>query len=116
MRTIATHRRALGAAEIGYAAALALVPVTWWNPLAPGIEPRLMQRLARVLAGRQLAQGALTIGAPRPNTLGLGAAVDLLHAASMVALAAVVPAARRPAAASAIVAALAAARARQLRR
>ncbi len=116
MRTTATRGRALGAAEIGYGAALALVPAMWWHRLAPGIEPRLLQRVARVLAGRQLAQGALTIGAPGPSTLRLGAAADVLHAASMVALAVAVPSARRPAAASAIAAVLAAARARQLRR
>jgi hypothetical protein len=46
------------------------------------------QNVTRVLGVRHLVQAALTAGAP-PGTarLGIGAAVDLTHAASMVGLA-----------------------------
>jgi hypothetical protein len=65
--------------------------------LAPGPVIRLCtrhpassraQNVARVLGARHLVQAALTTGTP-PGTarLGIGAVVDLTHAASMVGLA-----------------------------
>jgi hypothetical protein len=65
--------------------------------LAPGPVIRLgtggpasprAQNVTRVLGVRHLVQAALTAGAP-PGTarLGIGAAVDLAHAASMIGLA-----------------------------
>src|SRR5262249_16849979 len=65
--------------------------------LAPGPAIRLCtrgpaspraQNVTRVLGVRHLVQAALTAGAPPgPARLGLGGAVDLTHATSMVGLA-----------------------------
>lgn len=111
-----TGARALGVAEIAYGAAL-LVPVRVWpQPLAATGSPDLLQDAARALAGRQLLQGVLTLALPERRTVRWGAVVDALHAASMVALAVAVPAARRPAAASAALALVAAGRGRSLSR
>ncbi|UZJ26005.1 hypothetical protein RHODO2019_06120 [Rhodococcus antarcticus] len=53
--------------------------------------------VARVLAARQVLQAGLLMRSPTPAVLGVGAGVDGLHAASMLALAAV-DTRRRPAA------------------
>ena len=63
--------------------------------LAPG--DRRARLLLRVLGARDLGQAVLAATAPPPALLRLGAGVDALHAASMVALAAVSPDYRRPA-------------------
>jgi len=46
------------------------------------------RRVARVLGLRHLAQAAVTAWAPGPEVADVGAVIDLLHAASMFALAA----------------------------
>lgn len=61
--------------------------------------------VARVLAARQVLQAGLLLAAPTPTTLGLGAGVDGLHAASMLALAAVDGRRRPPALLDAAIAA-----------
>lgn len=55
------------------------------------------ETVARVLAARQVLQAGLLLRTPTPAALGVGAAVDGLHAASMVGLA-VLDGRRRPAA------------------
>jgi hypothetical protein len=44
--------------------------------------------VARVLGGRHLAQAVLSAARPTPAVLALGVAADVLHSASMIALAA----------------------------
>jgi hypothetical protein len=65
---------------------------------------RRARLLLRVLGARDLGQALLAATAPPPALLRLGAGVDALHAASMVALAAVSPDHRRPALTSATLA------------
>ena len=78
-------------ARAGYGAALLCAPgpiigvVTGQPP-----SPRARQ-VARVLGVRHLAQAVITAFNPGPEVVGLGVVVDLLHAASMFAFAAVVP-------------------------
>ncbi|HTS98533.1 MAG TPA: hypothetical protein VMI33_18135 [Streptosporangiaceae bacterium] len=79
----------LQAVRAGYGGALLI---------APGLVIRLVtgepagpraRAVARVLGARHLLQAALTTAAGRSApSLGIGAAVDLVHAASMAALAA----------------------------
>jgi hypothetical protein len=73
---------------------------------AAGLDPgdRRARALLRVLGARDLGQAALAASAPPPVLLRLGAGVDALHAASMVALAAVSHDYRRPAVTSAAIA------------
>lgn len=61
--------------------------------------------VARVLAARQIVQAGLLVRYPGPTALALGAGVDGLHAASMVALAAVDARRRRAALLDAAIAA-----------
>ena len=49
--------------------------------------PRRAVTVVRLLGGRQLAQSALTAVAPSARAARLGAAVDALHALTMLALA-----------------------------
>ena len=79
--------RLIAAARAAYGAALLWSP----GPLtrtaagrAPGPGPRTT---ARVLGMRHLLQAAITGGDPSLRGLGLGAAVDAAHAASMAGLA-----------------------------
>lgn len=79
--------RLIAAARAGYGVALLCSP----GPLtraaaghATGPGPRTT---ARVLGVRQLLQAAGTGSDPSPRSLGLGAAVDAAHAASMAVLA-----------------------------
>jgi hypothetical protein len=46
--------------------------------------PRQAPAVARVLAGRELAQAVLTLAGPTPAALEAGAALDVLHASSML--------------------------------
>ena len=57
-------------------------------------SPRARQ-VARILGVRHLAQAAVTAVNTGPEVVALGTVVDLLHAASMFAFAAVVPDLRR---------------------
>jgi hypothetical protein len=78
----------LQAVRAGYGAALLLVPgrvIRAYTGSQPGARTRTV---ARVLGARHLAQAAVTVGSgPSAESLGLGAAVDITHAASMAALA-----------------------------
>jgi hypothetical protein len=89
--------RGLQVTRASYGAALVLAPGLL-ALLATGRVPgRPERRVARVLGARHLAQALLTAAAPRPEVFALGAQVDALHAASMLALAAVDGRARRAA-------------------
>ena len=66
-------------------------------------------RIVRVLGIRQLVQGLVTVAAPTRQVVLGGAAVDCLHAASMLPVPAVLPAFGRPARLSAASALLSAA-------
>jgi hypothetical protein len=78
-------------ARAGYGAALLCAPgpiigvVTGQPP-----SPRARQ-VARIFGVRHLAQAVITVVNPGPEVVGLGVVVDLLHAASMFAFAAVIP-------------------------
>ena len=73
-------------------------------PLSRGTDRPVMRRTVQVLGLRQLVQAAATAASPSPEVLALGVEVDLLHAASMVALAAVRRRYRRAALAEALAA------------
>ena len=55
------------------------------------------RRVAQLLGTRHLVQAAVTAFVPVPGVFGLGAAVDAVHAGSMLVLAAAEPGARRAA-------------------
>jgi hypothetical protein len=80
----------LQAVRAGYGAALLLVPgpVIWLctgGPAGPGTR-----NVARLLGARHLVQAAVTAGSgPSAESLGIGAAIDITHAASMAGLAVV---------------------------
>ncbi|HEY3976724.1 MAG TPA: hypothetical protein VGM79_05585 [Streptosporangiaceae bacterium] len=86
-------RWALGAATVaraGYGAALCCAPGRMLRleggagaEASPGARA-----VARVLGGRHLAQAVLSAARPTPAVLALGAGTDVLHSASMMALAA----------------------------
>jgi hypothetical protein len=61
--------------------------------------------VARVLGARHVAQAVVTLGRPTPAVLALGAGADVLHSASMVALAVLDRPRRRLGAADALIAA-----------
>jgi hypothetical protein len=82
-------------ARAGYGAALLCAPGPMIG-IVTGLPPsRRARRVARVLGVRHLAQAAITALNPGPEVVALGVVVDLLHAASMFAFAAVVPDLRR---------------------
>jgi hypothetical protein len=89
----AAPARALGGATLAraaYGAALCCAP----GPMlrlegGPGAEASPGARtVARILGGRHIAQAALSAMRPTPAVLALGAGTDVLHSASMLALAA----------------------------
>lgn len=66
--------------------------------LATGRFPgRRGRRVAQLLGARHLAQAAITAFVPVPEMFALGAGVDVVHAGSMVVLAAADPVARHAA-------------------
>jgi hypothetical protein len=71
-------------------------------------QPALDPRIAQVLGARQAVQGVLIVRDPSAAALGLGGAVDLSHALSMVPMIAVSARFRRPAMISAAMAAVSA--------
>jgi hypothetical protein len=88
-------QQALQLARAGYGAALLLAPGPVIR-LATGRTPtRRAGAVARLLGARHLVQAALTAAFPGPAAFTLGAQVDGVHAASMLALAAISPQARR---------------------
>jgi hypothetical protein len=84
-------------ARASYGVALVMAPGLLVY-LATGRFPgRRGRRVAQLLGARHLAQAAVTAVAPAPEVFALGAAVDTVHAGSMVVLAAADPAARHAA-------------------
>jgi len=88
---------AAAVARAAYGCALLIAPDTLLGlagrpPAGPGAVV-----VARVLAARHLLQAAVTTAKPAAPIGGLGAAVDVLHAATGLALAAVSPRWRRAA-------------------
>jgi hypothetical protein len=82
-------------ARAGYGAALLCAPGPMIG-VVTGLPPsKRARQVARVLGVRHLAQAAITALNPGPEIVALGVVVDLLHAASMFAFAAVVPDLRR---------------------
>jgi hypothetical protein len=82
-------------ARAGYGAALLCAPGPMIGVVTGQPPSRRARRVARVLGARHLAQAAITVLNPGPEVVALGVVVDLLHAASMFAFAAVVPDLRR---------------------
>ena len=100
LRTAGTRRgRAAAAAPVAarvvYGAALLLAPDAVIGTVAGAPPGDAVRRLGRVLGARHLAQALLTADRPVRRALKLGALVDLLHLASMLGLAVVVPRHRR---------------------
>jgi hypothetical protein len=91
-------------ARAGYGAALLCAPGPMIG-VVTGLPPsRRARQIARILGVRHLAQAAVTALNPGPEVVALGVVVDLLHAASMFAFAAVVPDLRRAEVADALAA------------
>ena len=78
-------------ARAGYGAALLCVPGPMIGVVTGKPPSRRARQVARVLGVRHLAQAAVTALNPGPEVVAVGVVVDLLHAASMFAFAAVVP-------------------------
>lgn len=78
--------RALGAARVAWGTALLLAPKRLVKAAGGQPDPAAV-RVARLLAGRHLAQGALELAA-WPRWRRAGEAVDLLHSASLLPVAA----------------------------
>ncbi len=81
--------RLVASVRVGWGAVLLVAP----RPVLAGVHHVRVDRaslvVARVLGARQVAQGVVTVARPDPTVAGLGVVVDVLHAASMVGLAAV---------------------------
>ena len=75
--------RVLSAAGLVAGAALLLAPAAVVGAVASGF-PRQQLWVARVLGARLLAQHTMVLARPGPRTLRLAAAVDELHAVSML--------------------------------
>ncbi len=88
--------RVLSAVRAGYGLLLLVRPERSPEVLLGDTRDPAVPPVVRVLGARHAAQGLVTLVRPTETVLGLGAGVDALHAASMVALAAVSPAHRRP--------------------
>jgi hypothetical protein len=82
-------------ARAGYGAALLCAPGPIIGVVTGRPPSRRARQVARVLGVRHLAQAAITALNPGPEVVALGVVVDLLHAASMFAFAAVAPDLRR---------------------
>jgi hypothetical protein len=86
--TRATARVVLQAVRAGYGGALLLLPGPAIRLCTGRPAGHRAQNVARLLGARHLVQAAVTAGSgPSAESLGIGAAVDLTHAASMAALA-----------------------------
>ena len=93
-------------ARAGYGAALLCAPGPVIRACTGQVPSLRARRVARVLGIRHLAQAAITAWAPRrPGLVAAGAAVDICHAASMLALAAASQPLRRAELADALAAA-----------
>jgi hypothetical protein len=86
---VLTSPRLVASVRVAWGAALLLAP----RPVLAGVHhvraDRASLLVARVLGARQVAQGLVSFARPDPAVLALGVVVDVLHAASMVGLAAV---------------------------
>jgi hypothetical protein len=98
--------RSLGCTQIAVGAAMLVAP-RFVAALSRGPLPPTL--IVRVLGAREVGQGVLTATRADRRTLGLGAAVDISHLASMVALAIASVRWRRTASSSAAIAAASAA-------
>jgi len=78
-------------ARAGYGAALVCAPGPMIGVVTGQPPSRRARQVARVLGVRHLAQAAITALNPGAEVVALGVVVDLLHAASMFAFAAIVP-------------------------
>jgi hypothetical protein len=95
-RTPASRLRLLvPLARAGYGTALLCAPGPMIGIVTGRPPSRRARQVARILGVRHLAQAAITALNPGPEVVALGVVVDLLHAASMYAFAAVVPDLRR---------------------
>jgi len=74
-------------ARAGYGGVLLIAPGPVIRLVAGRPAGSRTRAVARVLGARHLLQAVLTAAAPGGPSLGIGAAVDLVHAASMAALA-----------------------------
>ena len=82
-------------ARAGYGTALLCAPGPMIGVVTGQPPSRRARRVARLLGVRHLAQAVVTALSPGPEVVALGVVVDLVHAASMFAFAAVVPDLRR---------------------
>jgi hypothetical protein len=83
-----TTVRALQVVRAGYGGTLLLLPGPVLRLCGGRTPDRRSRNVARVLGVRHLIQAAVTAGiGPSAELLGLGAAVDITHAASMAGLA-----------------------------
>ncbi len=75
-------------ARAGYGAALLCAPGPMIRACTGQVPSLRARRVARVLGIRHLTQAAITAWAPGPGLIAAGAAIDVCHAVSMLALAA----------------------------
>jgi hypothetical protein len=94
-RTASRLRLLVPLARAGYGAALLCAPGPMIGVVTGQPPSRRARQVARILGVRHLAQAAITALNPGPEVVALGVVVDLLHAASMYAFAAVLPDLRR---------------------
>jgi hypothetical protein len=87
-----------------YGAALCCAPAPLIR-LAGGPPDGRTRAVVRVLGARHLAQAAMVAWRPVPGVLALGVVVDMLHSASMIALAVADPSRRRVALTDGLIAA-----------
>ena len=99
-------RVATNAALLGWGAALLVRPEAVATAVAG--RPTPPSWLVRVLGGRQLVQSLVVLARPTPAVTNTASAVDLTHAASMLAALVLAPRYRRAELVSAAVAAAAA--------
>jgi hypothetical protein len=99
-----TVGRAGMVARAAWGAGCLAAPATVGRALGLAPADRRARLLLRLLGARDLGQAVLAATAPPPALLRAGAGLDALHAASMLALAAVSPHYRRPALTSAAIA------------
>jgi hypothetical protein len=94
-RTASRVRLLVPLARAGYGTALLVAPGPMIGVVTGQPPSRRARQVARILGVRHLAQAVITVLNPGPEVVALGVVVDLLHAASMFAFAAVVPDLRR---------------------
>lgn len=102
--TVASSLRRLGLARCAVGG-LSLLALGRRHRVGTGRLPRVAVVAGRVLAVRDVAQGAMLVNAPEARTARLGATIDTLHGLSMLPVITSVPRLRRPALVSALTAA-----------